>query len=51
MENVGYRAVLPPTLAHLSCRQGRCVTLDPAMENIADDEEAVKLARPVYREP
>jgi predicted dehydrogenase len=46
-----YRVDLALTLANLSYRLGRSVQFDPDTERIVGDPEAVKLARPVYRDP
>ncbi len=46
-----YKIDLALTLANLSYRLGRSVRLDPKTERIVGDPEAVKLARPVYRDP
>ena len=39
------------TLANLSYKLGRSVRFDPQTEKIVGDDEAAKLARPVYRDP
>jgi predicted dehydrogenase len=49
--NYHYKVDLALTLANLAYKLGRSVRFDPRTEKIVDDEEAVKLARPVYREP
>jgi predicted dehydrogenase len=49
--NYHYKVDLPLTLANLSYRLGRSVRFDPATEKIVGDDDAVKLARPVYRDP
>jgi len=38
-------------LANIAYKLGRSVRFDPATEKIVDDDEAAKLARPVYRDP
>jgi len=42
---------LPLTLANLSYKLGRAVHWDAATERVVGDEEAIRLARPVYRDP
>ena len=49
--NYHYKVDLALTLANLSYRLGRSVRLDPKTERIVGDDEAVRLARPVYRDP
>jgi predicted dehydrogenase len=49
--NYHYRVDLALTLANLSYKLGRSVRFDPKTEKIVGDDEAVKLARPVYRAP
>lgn len=49
--NYHYKVDLALTLANLSYRLGRSVRFDPQTEKIIGDAEAVKLARPVYRDP
>ncbi|MCY2992228.1 MAG: Gfo/Idh/MocA family oxidoreductase [Planctomycetota bacterium] len=49
--NYHYRVDLALTLANLSYKLGRSIRFDPKTEKIVGDEEAVKLARPVYRDP
>ena len=49
--NYHYKIDLALTLANLSYRLGRSVRFDPAAEKIVGDDEAAKLARPVYRDP
>ena len=49
--NYHYKVDLALTLANLSYRLGRSVRFDPKTEKIVGDEEAVKLARPTYRDP
>jgi hypothetical protein len=38
-------------LANIAYRLGRSVRFDPQTEKIVGDEEAARLARPVYRDP
>jgi predicted dehydrogenase len=49
--NYHYRVDLALTLGNLSYRLGRSVRFDPKTEKIVGDEEAVRKARPVYRDP
>jgi predicted dehydrogenase len=42
---------VPIVLANLSLRLGRSIRFDPATRKIAGDEEAARLAVPVYRDP
>jgi predicted dehydrogenase len=49
--NYHYRVDLALTLANLAYRLGRSVRFDPATEQIVDDPEARRLARPEYRTP
>jgi predicted dehydrogenase len=49
--NYHYKVDLALTLANLSYRLGRSVRFDPQTEKIIGDEQAAKLARPVYRAP
>ncbi len=49
--NYHYKVDLAITLASLSHELGRSVRFDPEKETIVGDDEAVKLAQPVYREP
>jgi predicted dehydrogenase len=49
--NYHYKIDLAITLANLSLKLGRSVRFDPETERITGDKEAVRLARPVYREP
>jgi predicted dehydrogenase len=46
-----HKVDLPICLANLSYRLGRAIQFDPKTEQIVGDEEARKLAVPVYREP
>ncbi len=46
-----YKVDLPITLASLAQKLGRPVRFDPAAEKILGDAEAIKLARPTYRDP
>ena len=49
--NYHYKVDLALTLANLSYRLGRSVRFDPATEQILDDPQARRLARPEYRDP
>ncbi|UCF38382.1 MAG: Gfo/Idh/MocA family oxidoreductase [Acidobacteriota bacterium] len=49
--NYHWRIDMAITLANLSYRLGRSIRFDPVSEKIVGDEEAVRLARPTYREP
>jgi len=49
--NYHYKVDLALTLGNLSYRLGRSVHFDAQTEKITGDEEAARLARPVYREP
>ncbi|MDP7052473.1 MAG: hypothetical protein QF600_11145, partial [Verrucomicrobiota bacterium] len=49
--NYHYKVDLAITLANLSYKLGRSIRFDPKTEKIVGDKEAVKLARPVYRDP
>lgn len=49
--NYHYKVDLAITLASLSYTLGRTVRFDPVQEKIVGDKEAVRLARPVYRQP
>jgi len=49
--NYHYKVDLALTLANLSYKLGCSVRFDPETEKIVGDDEAVKLARPVYRDP
>jgi predicted dehydrogenase len=49
--NYHYKVDLALTLANLAYRLGRSVQTDPQTGKIIGDEEAAKLARPVYRDP
>jgi len=49
--NYHYRIDLAITLANLSQKLGRSVRFDAKTEKIVGDDLAVKLARPVYRDP
>jgi len=51
--HVGYHYKLDVAiaLANLSFKLGRSIRFDPATETIVGDDEAAKLARPVYRDP
>ncbi len=49
--NYHYKVDLALTLANLSYKLGRSVRFDPSTEQIVDDPQAAKLARPVYRDP
>lgn len=49
--NYHYKVDLTITLANLSYQLGRSVRFDPVAEKIVGDDQAVKLARPVYRAP
>jgi len=49
--NYHYKVDLALTLANLAYKLGRSVRFDPQTEKIVGDDEAVKLARPVYRDP
>ena len=49
--NYHYKVDLALTLGNLSYRLGRSVRFDAQTEKITGDEEAARLARPVYREP
>jgi predicted dehydrogenase len=49
--NYHYKVSLAITLANLSYKLGRSVRFDPVTEKIVGDEEAVRLSRPVYRDP
>jgi len=49
--NYHYKVDLALTLANLSYRLGRSLRWDAATEQIVGDEEAAKLACPVYRDP
>jgi hypothetical protein len=49
--NYHYRVDLALTLGNLSYRLGRSVRFDPKTEKIVGDEEAVRKAHPVYRDP
>jgi len=49
--NYHYKVDLALTLGNLAYKLGRSVRFDPQTEKIIGDEEAVKLARPVYRDP
>ena len=49
--NYHYKVDLAITLANLSYKLGRSVRFDPQTEKIIGDEEAARLARPVYRAP
>jgi hypothetical protein len=49
--NYHYKVDWPLTLANLSYRLGRSVRFDPATEQILDDPQAIRLARPEYRDP
>ena len=42
---------IPIALSVLSMQLGRSISLDPVNEKIVGDEEAARLATPVYREP
>jgi predicted dehydrogenase len=46
-----WKVDLPLTLANLSYKVGRAIRFDPQTETIVGDEEAARLARPVYRAP
>ena len=49
--NYHYKVDLALTLANLAYKLGRSVRFDPQTEKIVGDDEAAKLARPVYRDP
>jgi predicted dehydrogenase len=49
--NYHYRVDLALTLANLAYQLGRSVRFDPATEQIVDDPDARRLARPEYRAP
>ncbi|MCU0980533.1 MAG: Gfo/Idh/MocA family oxidoreductase [Pirellulaceae bacterium] len=49
--NYHYKVDLALTLANLAYKLGRSVRFDPQTEKISGDDEAAKLARPVYRAP
>lgn len=49
--NYHYKVDLAITLANLSYKLGRSIRFDPKTEKIVDDKQAVKLSRPIYRDP
>jgi predicted dehydrogenase len=49
--NYHYKVDLAITLANLSLKLSRAVKFDPQTERIVDDQQALKLARPEYRDP
>ena len=49
--NYHYKIDLAITLANLAQKLGRSVRFDAQTEKIVGDDQAVKLARPVYRDP
>ncbi len=51
--NVSYHYRLDAAigLANIACKLGRSIRFDPKTEKIVGDDEAARLARPVYREP